>query len=60
MSGTEFMKNCNACGGNWSAMIMSGIRKCFPEQYNDMPKDKQYNMFELMQIAADCGVNWND
>ena len=60
MSGTEFLSNCNACGGNWSAMIMSSIRKCFPEQYNDMPSDKQYNMFELMKIAADCGVNWDD
>ena len=60
MSGTKFLSNCNACGGNWSAMIMSGIRKCFPEQYNSMPSDKQYDMFELMQIGADCGVNWND
>ena len=60
MSGTEFLENCNAWGGNWSAMIISGIRKCFPEQYNNMSNDKQYELFELMQIAADCGVNWDD
>lgn len=60
MSGTEFLNNCTACGGNWSAMIMSGIHKCFPEQYNDMPSNKGYDLFELMQIAADCGVNWEE
>ena len=60
MSGTEFLNNCTACGGNWSAMIMSVIHKCFPEQYNDMISNKSYDLFELMQIAADCGVNWEE
>jgi hypothetical protein len=60
MSGKEFLDNCTAHGGNWSSMIMSGIRKCFPEQYNSMPDDKEYDFFELMQIAADCGVVWED
>ena len=60
MSETEFLNNCNACGGNWSAMIMSGIRKCFPEQYESMDDKKEYDLFELMQIAADCGVNWEE
>ena len=59
MSGKEFLSNCTAAGGNWSAMIMSGIRKCFPEQYDNMPSDKEYDFFELMQIAADCGVDWD-
>ena len=60
MSGTEFLDNCIACGGNWSAMLMSGIRTCFPEQYNKMQNDKSYDLFELMQICEDCGVNWEE
>lgn len=60
MSGKEFLSNCTACGGNWSAMIMSGIRECFPERYDSMPNNKEYDLFELMQIAAECGVKWED
>ena len=60
MSGKEFLDNCIACGGNWAAMLMSGIRKCFPEQYNSMPSDKRYDLFELIQICEDCGVNWEE
>lgn len=60
MSGTEFLNNCTACGGNWSAMIISDIRKCFPEQYNSMPDNKEYSLFELIKITETCGVVWED
>ena len=30
----EFMNNCTACGGNWVAMLLSGIKRVFPEHYN--------------------------
>ena len=60
MSGREFLNNCTAYGGNFAAMIMSGIRKCFPEQYDSMPSDKQYDMFELLEITQACGVVWED
>jgi hypothetical protein len=58
MSATEFLNNCTACGGNWSAMIMSGIRKCFPEYYNKM-ENKAYTFDELYEITRECGVNWS-
>lgn len=60
MSGAEFLNNCTAYGGNLSAMIMSGIRKCFPERWNKMQNNKQYDFFELMQITEECGVIWED
>lgn len=59
MTGTEFMNNCTACGGNWTAMIMSGIKKCFPEEYDEMP-DKEYTFDDLFEITVKCGVNWNE
>lgn len=59
MTGTEFLNNCTACGGNWSAMIMSGIKKCFPEYYDRM-EDKSYSFDELYSITVECGVNWNE
>lgn len=57
MTSREFLNNCTACGGNWAAMIMSGIRKCFPEQYAKM-EDRQYDTLELLAITVDCGVDW--
>ena len=36
MTGKEFLGQCNACGGNWTAMILSGIKKCFPEDYEKL------------------------
>lgn len=29
MTMTEFMQNCSACGGNWGAMLLSGIKRVF-------------------------------
>jgi hypothetical protein len=58
MSGTEFLSKCTACGGNWSAMLMSGIKECFPEQYKNLSDDKSYDLMELLQITTACGVKW--
>lgn len=57
MSGKEFMSKCTACGGNWCAMLMSGIRTCFPDRYAKM-EDKEYGFQELYDIAKEEGVEW--
>jgi hypothetical protein len=57
MPGSEFMKKCTACGGNWAAMVMSGIRDVFPEMYATMP-DRDYDFIELCQMLL-VKVNWN-
>ncbi len=47
----NFIKNdCTACGGNWSRMIMTGIKKRWPDYYDSMP-DRSYSFFELIDIA---------
>ena len=33
MSMKEFLSNCTACGGNWVAMLLSGIKVVFPNDY---------------------------
>ena len=52
-----FMKHCTACGGNWTAMIMTGIKKVAPEVYDQMP-DRTYEFDEVCFIAnhlcSDC------
>ena len=32
----EFLNNCTACGGNWVAMLLSGIKRVFPEHYESV------------------------
>lgn len=47
----EFIKNdCTACGGNWTAMILTGIKKRWPEYFESMP-DKSYNFIEAIEIS---------
>ena len=45
-----FMNNCIACGGNWTAMLMTGIKKVAPEVYDQMP-DRDYEFDEVCLIA---------
>lgn len=47
----EFLKQCTACGGNWSAMLMTGIERVAPDVYKEMP-DRSYTFEELCFIAG--------
>lgn len=58
MSFDEFLNGCTLHGGNWSAMIMSGIKEFFPEYYESM-EDKDYEFTELIEIIRNLGVYWD-
>ena len=45
-----FMKHCTACGGNWTAMIITGIKEVAPEVYDQMP-DRTHEFDEVCFIA---------
>lgn len=45
-----FMNHCTACGGNWTAMLMTGIKKVAPEVYDQMP-DRNYEFDEVRFIV---------
>ena len=57
MTSKEFLDYCVPHGGNWSAMIMSGIRNCADEYvewkrlFYEMP-DKDYSIMELMKLTS--------
>lgn len=59
MSGKEFLNNCTACGGNWTAMLLTGIERCFPEEYKAM-ENKTYSLEEVLQITEKLGINWSE
>ena len=56
MTFTEFLNKCTACGGNWTAMLLTGIKACFPEYYATMP-DKPYDFYEVCEIVKQLGVD---
>lgn len=38
MSINDFLQKCTACGGNWVAMLLSGIKEVFPSEYESVVK----------------------
>ena len=43
-----FLSHCTACGGNWNAMLLSGIKALYPEVYAAIPDDMGYLAFRLI------------
>lgn len=50
MTFNEFMENCTSCGGNWTAMLISGIKKVAPKVYMQMP-DRDFRFEEICFIV---------
>ena len=40
---TTFLKFCTACGGNWGAMLLSGVDYLYPEVYKLIPQNMGSN-----------------
>ena len=45
MTMKEFLNHCTACGGNWGAMLLTGIKKLFPSEYDKI--EKKYNSMDF-------------
>ena len=60
-AGSEFMDQCIACGGNLVGMLISGIRKLWPEVYSALPDsigDDGFESFYLTcRVLLLCGVD---
>lgn len=52
MSFDEFLSNCFMQGGNWTKMLMTGIKNLFPEYYEQMP-DITYQFEDIVKILKD-------
>lgn len=37
MTTDEFLDHCTACGGDWGAMLLTGIKALYPAVYNAIP-----------------------
>ena len=45
MTFSEFLSNCTACGVNWGAMLLTGIKRVFPDNYEEV--EKKYNSMDF-------------
>lgn len=50
MTFDEFLGHCTACGGNWTAMLMTGIKEVAPQVYEKLP-DRDFDFNELCFIV---------
>lgn len=50
MTFNDFLKHCTACGGNWTAMLMTGIEEVAPDMFEKMP-DRSYAFDEVCFIV---------
>lgn len=62
MTFAEFLnEHCTACGGNWSGMLLTGIKKLFPDIYEAIPDDMGIFSFRalctVLKLAA--GVSFD-
>jgi hypothetical protein len=37
MTQDTFLTHCTACGGDWSTMLLSGVKALYPDVYNAIP-----------------------
>lgn len=54
-------KECVACGGNWGAMLLSGINRLYPDVYDAIPDDMGWNpFFAICQTLILLGVDTSE
>ena len=54
----SFLNECTACGGNWGGMLLTGIRKLWPEVYESIPDDMGvFSWACLCYTLLLCGVD---
>lgn len=54
MTNSEFLDHCVACGGNWGAMLLTGIKSLYPKVYDAIPNNMGRKAFfclvELLEL----------
>lgn len=61
ISNKEFLGDCTACGGDWGAMLLTGIKRRFPKVWEAIPNDMgMYAFIVLLNVLILCGVDTSD
>ena len=57
MKVSEFIEHCDVCGGNWTAMMLTGVKRCWPEEYAKL-EDREHTFDEVYKLTQKLGVEW--
>lgn len=55
MTQKEFIDHCTTCGGNWTALLMTGLKDLFPLTFAALP-DTDYGFEDICDLIAELGV----
>lgn len=53
----EFLKYCHTCGGDWTGMLLSGIREINPEYFDKIPNDQDIDLAQAIKMVDEAGVD---
>ena len=58
---SEFLDHCTAHGGNWGGMLLSGVKKLYPEVYEAIPAKMGKSAWQcICYVLMLCGVDTSD
>lgn len=52
MTFDEFLTHCTPCGGNWGGMLLTGIKKLYPEVADAIPHNMAKNGTEAFCLLG--------
>lgn len=56
-----FLNNCVCCGGDWGGMLLSGVRKLWPEVWDAIPNHMGvYAFTNICYVLILCGVDTSE
>lgn len=50
MTFKEFLMKCDCCGGNWGGMLLTGIKKLYPNVWDVIPDDMGIRVFTTLCV----------
>lgn len=57
----DFLEHCMACGGNWGGMLLTGIRKLYPDVWDAIPDDMGVHAWNcICSTLILCGVDTSE
>ena len=61
MTSKQFFDNCTACGGNWNGMLLTGIKKLWPDVWKAIPDEMGVQAWDcLCSVLVLCGVDTSE
>ena len=65
MTFDKFLTYCTCCGGNWGGMLLTGVRRLYPQGWDAIPNDLGINPFKticalLLLLGVDFGTEEQD